>query len=69
MLPTNPSASLKRRNKKNIPAHNQHFPGIVMPQELSAEEPTAQHGSSVLAASPGVQHTQEKGQNNKHKSF
>lgn len=69
MLPTNPSASLKRRNKKNIPAHNQHFPGIVMPQELSAEEPTAQRGSSVLAASPGVQHTQEKGQNNKQKSF
>lgn len=52
-----------------MPSSNQHFHGIVMPQELSAEEPTAQCGGSVTAASPGVQHKQEKGQNNKQKSF
>lgn len=30
-----------------------------MPQELSGEEPT-QRGGCVIAACPGVQHTQEK---------
>lgn len=52
-----------------MPSYNQHFPGIVMPQELPAEEPTAQRGGCVRAASPGAQHMQEKGQNNKEKSF
>lgn len=51
-----------------MPSYNQHFPGIVMPQELTAEEPTARCGSCVIAASPGVQHVREKGQNNKEKS-
>lgn len=70
MLPTSSAASLKRRYKEifqHMPSYNQHFPGTVMPQELSAEEPTAQRGGCVTAASPGVQHIQEKGQNNKEK--
>lgn len=52
-----------------MPSYNQHFPGIVMPQEVTAEEPTARCGSCVIAASPGAQHAREKGQNNKEKSF